>query len=300
LATQVNTYDLNVVIRYDRAHRVYTILDTLGDTRPRIFMPCDLHYLRELRRAQLDGSMPALLQSFKTKFDEYSVMAEAALICVHSDLERDEILATVPSLAVAVTPIMYDVPGRTSGFAERHDVLFVGGFRHPPNVDGMLYFVHDVWPLVKQRLPDLILHVVGSNITPEIGALAAPTVRIHGFVEDLTPMLNSVRLTIAPLRYGAGVKGKVTMSMCHGIPVVGTTVAFEGMALQNGTEMLCGDSAELLAAHIVSAYEDEALWYRLSNGAVTRAQREYSIESNVAQISHFISTVTAADAPSDC
>jgi glycosyltransferase involved in cell wall biosynthesis len=148
---------------------------------------------------------------------------------------------------------------------------------------------------VKQRLPDLILHVVGSNITPEIGALAAPTVRIHGFVEDLTPMLNSVRLTIAPLRYGAGVKGKVTMSMCHGIPVVGTTVAFEGMALQNGTEMLCGDSAELLAAHIVSAYEDEALWYRLSNGAVTRAQREYSIESNVAQISHFISTVTAAD-----
>jgi GT2 family glycosyltransferase len=300
LATQVNTYDLNVVIRYDRAHRLYTILDTLGDTRPRIFMPCDLHYLRELRRAQLNGLMPALLQSFKTKFDEYSVMAEAALICVHSELERDEILATVPSLAVAVTPIMYDVPGRTSGFAERHDVLFVGGFRHPPNVDGMLYFVHDVWPLVKQRLPDLILHVVGSNITPEIGALAAPTVRIHGFVEDLTPMLDSVRLTIAPLRYGAGVKGKVTMSMCHGIPVVGTTVAFEGMALQNGTEMLCGDSAELLAAHIVSAYEDEALWYRLSNGAVTRAQREYSIESNVAQISHFISTVTAADAPSDC
>jgi glycosyltransferase involved in cell wall biosynthesis len=296
LAMQVDTYDFNVVIRYDRAHRLYTILDTLGDTRPRIFMPCDLHYLRELRRAQLDGSMPALLQSFKTKFDEYSVMAEAALICVHSELERDEILATVPSLAVEVTPIMYDVPGRTSGFAERHDVLFVGGFRHPPNVDGMLFFVHDVWPLVQREIPGLVLHVVGSNITPDIAALAGSTVRIHGFVEDLTPMLDSVKLTLAPLRYGAGVKGKVTMSMCNGIPVVGTTVAFEGMALTHGSEMLCGDTAELLAAHIVSAYQDEALWYRLSDGAVARALREYSIESNVAQITHFISTVTAADA----
>lgn len=292
LATQVNSYDLNVVIRYDRAHRLYTILDALGDTRPRIFMPCDLHYLRERRRAELDGSMPALLQSFKTKFEEYSVMAEATLICVHSDLERDEILATVPKLAVEVTPIMYDVPGRTTAFARRQDILFVGGFRHPPNVDGMLFFVHDVWPLVKQILPDLVLHVVGSNITPDIAALAAPSVRIHGFVEDLTPMLDSVRLTIAPLRYGAGVKGKVTMSMCNGIPVIGTTVAFEGMALQNGTEMLCGDTAKELAQHIISAYQNEALWYRLSDGAVARARREYSIESNIPQLVNFIDAVT--------
>lgn len=292
LATQVNAYDLNVVIRYDRAHRLYTILDTLGDTRPRIFMPCDLHYLRELRRAELDQSMPALLQSFKTKYEEYSVMAEASLICVHSQLERDEIVATVPSLPVAVTPIMYDVPGRTTGFAGRQDILFVGGFRHPPNVDGMLFFVNDVWPLVKHVLPELVLHVVGSNITPEIAALAAPSVRIHGFVEDLTPMLNTVRLTIAPLRYGAGVKGKVTMSMCNGIPVVGTSVAFEGMALENGTEILCGDTAEALAAHIIAAYRDEALWYRLSDGAVARAQREYSIASNIPQLTEFISVVT--------
>lgn len=292
LATQVNTYDLNVVIRYDRGQRLYDILDALGDTRPRIFMPCDLHYLREHRRAILDNSMPALLQSLKTKYEEYTVMLQAALICVHSELERTEILATIPSLSVEVTPIMYDVPGRTTGFADRRDVLFVGGFRHPPNADGILFFVHDVWPLVLREIPDLVLHVVGSNITAEIAALASTSVHIHGFVENLDPLLDHVRLTIAPLRYGAGVKGKVTMSMCNGIPVVGTTVAFEGMALTHGSEMLCGDSAAELAGHVVRAYSDESLWHTLSNGAVARARREYSIESNIPQLEHFIATVT--------
>ncbi len=290
----VQPFAFGVFHRYDRARRVYDILDMLAIDFPRLFIPADLHHLRDLRQAVLTGSMTDILGSFKTKYEEYAVMAQSTLICVHSNYERDEINTTIPQLDVEVSPIIYDVPGRTRGYHERADVLFVGGFRHPPNVDGMLFFVHDVWPLVLREIPDLVLHVVGSNITPEITQLAAPSVRIHGFVEDLTPMLDTVKLTLAPLRYGAGVKGKVTMSMCNGIPVVGTTVAFEGMSLTHGTEMLRGDSAVDLARHIITAYRDEAVWYRLSDGAVARAQAEYSLESNIPLIERFIAKAVAA------
>lgn len=292
IAQHAGSYVVNVVIRYDRAQKLYAHLDAAGDTSPRIFMPCDLHYLREFRRANLDGSIPSVLQSFKTKYEEYSVMVDAALVCVHSDAERDEINATLPSVPVEVTPIMYDVPGRTTDYTNRADVLFVGGFRHPPNVDGLLFFATEVWPLVQAALPGIVLHVVGSNTTPEIAALAGPTITIHGFVEDLNPLLDHARLSIAPLRYGAGVKGKVTMSMCNGLPVVGTTIAFEGMALRDGVEMLCADTAAAMAAHIIRAYTDEALWYQLSDQSVARARREYSLEANIPQLEQFIATVT--------
>lgn len=292
LTQTAGTYDLIVVNRFDRSQKVYAVLDALGDTTPRMFIPADLHYVRELRKSRLDNSMDALLQSFKTKYEEYTVMIHSDVICVHSEYERSEILETVPTLDVAVTPIMYEVPGRTTAYALRNDILFVGGFRHPPNADGIRYFLTEVWPLVVQRLPDVRLKIVGSNMTADIAALASERVDILGFVEHLEPILDTIRLTIAPLRYGAGVKGKVTMSMCNGIPVVGTTVAFEGMSLVDGLEMLCADDPQTFADHIVSAYTDEQLWYRLSDGAVSRAQREYSIEANMPLFQSIIDRVT--------
>jgi GT2 family glycosyltransferase len=287
-AHPVHPFAFGVFHRYDRARRVYDILDTLAIDLPRMFIPADLHHLRDLRQAVLTGSMTDILGSFKTKYEEYAVMAQSTLICVHSNHERDEINTTIPQLDVEVSPIMYDVPGRTRGYHERADVLFVGGFRHPPNIDGIVFFCTEVWPLVQKKLPGIVLKIVGSNTTPAVESLACPTVDVMGFVEHLDPILDGIRLTIAPLRYGAGVKGKVTMSMCNGIPVVGTAIAFEGMSLTNGVEMLAADDAQLMADHIVAAYGDEQLWYRLSDAAVARAQAEYSAEANIPLFERFI------------
>ncbi|MFN7472889.1 MAG: glycosyltransferase [Roseiflexaceae bacterium] len=296
-ATTDLPYAFGVFHRYDRARRVYQILDELQISIPRIFIPADLHHLRDQRQALLTGSVADLLTSFRTKYEEYAVMAQSTLICVHSNHERDEINATVAQLDVEVSPIMYDVPGRTRGYAERADVLFVGGFRHPPNVDGIVFFCNEVWPLVQARLPGVRLKIVGSNITPDVATLAGPTVDVMGFVENLDPILDAIRLTIAPLRYGAGVKGKVTMSMCNGIPVVGTAIAFEGMSLTNGVEMLAADAAIEMANHIVAAYSDEQLWYRLSDAAVARAQAEYSAEANIPLFERFIARTAGAVGP---
>jgi glycosyltransferase involved in cell wall biosynthesis len=290
-------FAFGVFIRYDRTRRVYDILDTLAIDIPRVFMPSDLHYLRDQRQAVLTGSMTAMLGSFKTKYEEYAVMAQSTLICVHSNHERDEITHTLPHWDVEVSPIMYDVPGRTCGFHERADVLFVGGFRHTPNIDGIVFFCNEVWPLVQARLPGISLKIVGSNITPDVAALESPTIEVLGFIENLKPILDGVRLTIAPLRYGAGVKGKVTMSMCNGIPVVGTAIAFEGMSLTNGIEMLAADAALEMANHIVHAYSDEQLWYRLSDAAVARAHAEYSAEANIPLFRRIIARTARAILP---
>jgi GT2 family glycosyltransferase/glycosyltransferase involved in cell wall biosynthesis len=290
----IGSFDLVIALRYACAREVFRILDSIGDHTPRIFFPIDLHYLREERMAGIDNSVEILLNSLKTKHEEFSVLVQADSICVHSDYERSHLLETMPTLDVHVTPILYPVPDyTTTTFADRHDVLFVGGFRHPPNADGILWFLREVWPLVTPRLPGVRLRIAGSHMPAEITVMASDSVEILGFVEDLDPILTSTRLSIAPLRYGAGVKGKVTLSMCNGIPVIGTTVAFEGMSLVHGHEVLCADTASEFAEHLVAAYRDEALWNTLSNGAVARAQREYSISGNLQLFQSIIDRVQA-------
>ena len=108
-------------------------------------------------------------------------------------------------------------------------MLFVGGFEHPPNVDAALALVNDVMPLVWERLGDVPVTIAGSKPTPEVEALAGPNVEITGWVEDLQPLIDGARAMAAPLRYGAGMKGKVTQSLGAGLPVVTTPTGAEGL-----------------------------------------------------------------------
>jgi glycosyltransferase involved in cell wall biosynthesis len=101
---------------------------------------------------------------------------------------------------------------------------------------------------------------------------------VHGYVEDLEPYLNGVRLSVAPLRSGAGVKGKINLAMAHGQPVVGTTVAVEGMHLRAGEDVLIGDTAEQLAAEVVRGYQDEQLWTRLRDGGLRNVEQHFSLD----------------------
>jgi len=99
----------------------------------------------------------------------------------------------------------------------------------------------------------------------------------HGFVESLEPFLNDCRLAVAPLRYGAGVKGKVNMSMAHGQPVVATPMAAEGMFAEHGRELLIAEDAEAFAREVVRLYQDEELWNRLSDASVQNVEDHFSL-----------------------
>ena len=174
---------------------------------------------------------------------------------------------------------MHEVYGCRKPFGERRDLVFVGGFQHPPNVDAVLWFVNDVFPRVRAALPGIVFHVIGSKAPKNILELAHDGVQVHGFVEDIAPFMDGCRLALAPLRYGAGVKGKINMAMSHGLPVVATTPAAEGMHARDGEDLLVADAPEDFAAAIVRAYGDAALWKKLSDNGLANVREHFSFDA---------------------
>jgi glycosyltransferase involved in cell wall biosynthesis len=123
--------------------------------------------------------------------------------------------------------------------------------------------VHEVLPLLLAELPSIRVVLVGSNPPPEVTALRGPNVIAPGWVADLDPVYAEARVVVAPLRYGAGVKGKIGEALSHGVPIVTTSVGVEGMSMTDGRDALIGESPSELAAAIVRVYKDEELWVSL-------------------------------------
>jgi glycosyltransferase involved in cell wall biosynthesis len=207
---------------------------------------------------------------------------------VVSPVEQALLKLEHPAARVEVLSNVHEVAGRRRGFDERRDLYFVGGFQHPPNVDAVLWFVREVWPRVAAALPDARFHVVGSRTPDAIAALAGERVVICGQVSDMTPFLDGCRLTVAPLRYGAGVKGKVNHAMAHGQPVVATTIAVEGMHARPGEDVLVADDAAAFAAAVVRAYSDPALWLELSDGGLANVRRHFSFDTARAALTRIL------------
>ena len=243
-----------------------------------IFDTVDLHYLREQREAELRNDDQRRADAARTRQQEIGVMKSADVTLVVSPVERELLLRENPGLVVEVVSNIHEPEPESSraDFGQRSGVLFVGGFRHPPNVDAAQWLVWDIWPRVRRQLPDAELMLVGSNITEEVRALSGDGVTVMGFVPDLDALLRRVRLTVAPLRFGAGVKGKINSSMSFGVPAVATAVAVEGMGLVDGEDVLVADDAVTFADQIVRAYTDSALWRRLAAGGVRNIEENFS------------------------
>src|SRR4029079_4266314 len=211
-----------------------------------------------------------------TKAQELKLIRESDVTLVVSDVEQKLLATDAPGARVEILSNVHEVYGCRKPFAERRDLVFVGGFQHPPNTDAVTWFVRDVFPLVSAKLPDVKFHVIGSKVPASITALADEHVIVHGYVEDIAPYMDVCRVSIAPLRYGAGVKGKVNMAMSYGLPVVATPAAVEGMHLTDGEDVLVAGDAEAFAAAVQRAYEDRALWEKLSAGGRVNIERHFS------------------------
>lgn len=244
-----------------------------------IFDTVDLHYLREERAAALTGSEEIRRESARTRVQEQRLIRAADVTLVVSPAEQTLLATELPGSRVDVLSNVHPVPGRRREFAERHDLMFVGGFQHPPNVDAVQWLCSEVFPQIRTALPDVRLHIIGSKMPPEIANLRADGVVIQGFVEDLEPFLDGCRIAVAPLRYGAGVKGKINMSMSYGQPVVATGVAVEGMYLSPDHDVLVGDDARTMAAQIIRVYDDETLWRQLSDAGLDNVRQHFSFEA---------------------
>jgi GT2 family glycosyltransferase/glycosyltransferase involved in cell wall biosynthesis len=247
----------------------------------------DLHYLRELRHGTLLGDEKLIEKAANTRKRELASYAAADEVITVTETDRAALLAADPGLNVRVIPNIHPSVGSGKRWEDRRDIVFVGGFRHRPNVDAMILFYHDVWPQVIARLPDARLIIVGSDPPESILNLAGDRVVVTGHVPDTAEYLDACRISVAPLMYGAGMKGKVGEALAAGLPVVGTTIACEGMGLTDGEDVLVADSPSHMADAIVSLYEDENLWHKLSESGRGLVRDRYSpeaIKSNVLDV----------------
>lgn len=273
-------FDAAMVSRHYIAHDLMPLLRRHAPRAKRIFDTVDLHYLRERRGAEVAGDAALARSAERTRALELATIAQADITLVVSEIERELLRTDAPNARVDVLSNLHRIAGPGEPFAQRRDVVFVGGFRHPPNVDAVRWFVDEVWPNAHARLPDARFHCIGSDTPPEIEALAArPGVLVHGHVGDIDPYMRGARIAVAPLRYGAGVKGKVNLSMAHGQPVVATACAVEGMHLRDGIDALVADDPTAFADALVRLYEDEALWTEIARNGLDSVARHFSLDA---------------------
>ena len=244
-----------------------------------IFDTVDLHYLREQRSAELEGNAELARQAASTRESELSLMRECDITLVVSPVEKTLLAREVPEARVEVLSNVHEIYGLRRGYAERADLVFVGGFQHPPNIDAVQWFVREVFPAVLAHAPQIKLHVIGSKVVVDVLALAGANVVVHGYVEDIAPYMDGCRISVAPLRVGAGVKGKVNMAMSYGLPVVATTTAVEGMHVHAGSDVLVADKPADFAAAILRLYGDEGLWNTLSANGLANVRSHFSFDA---------------------
>lgn len=250
-----------------------------------IFSTIDLHFLREARSRNgeepLDRSRMTLLHRSELRCiqqaDYTIVISEAELAVVHREL---------PDAQVSVVPLVREFEAAPiTRFDERAGIAFVGNYQHPPNIDAVLFFLKEVWPLIHRRIPEARFFVVGSYMPDAIRDASSEGVELLGFVDALDDLFSRIRLSVAPLRVGAGLKGKVATSLGYGVPIVMTTIAAEGMGLQNGKDALIADDPRAFAESVIRLYSESPLWDRLSISGSEAARRLFSIEVSEAAYS---------------
>ena len=285
--------DYDVVILY-RANLAYQFIDDVKKYCKKalvIFNTVDLHFLRIERQADIENSETMRKESVRLKKMELYLIDIADKTVVLSEVEAEILLSEgVAPDKVAVIPLIREIPGTKKGFKQRKDIVFVGGFQHMPNVDAMHYFAAKIWPLIKRKIPELKMYIVGSDMPKEIYQLNGNGIHAVGYKEDLAEYFDFCRISIAPLRYGAGIKGKVGASLAYGLPCVATTIATEGSGLINGEHVLIENSPSKFADAVCKLYKNELLWSSLSQAGLCFATDMYSFEKGRERIMTLLSS----------
>ena len=275
-------FDVITLSRAPIAISAKQVLSNLFPQAKIVFNTVDLHYLRYEREMELLnalGNNPKPKNLPISKKDELAIMRFADATLVVSDTEKQLLakeLSKSDATRVTVIPSPRDIQPPTKTFSERVDVGFLGSYRHPPNSDAVEHFLTNIWPQFSARMPGVRFLIAGSGLPEKFLKLKSDTIVPIGFIEDLEELMGSVRIMVAPLRYGAGIKGKVISSMCFGVPQVASRMAAEGMPLTHGVELLIADDDAAFVDHMIELYTDKTLWNKLSAEGLNCVERTFS------------------------
>jgi glycosyltransferase involved in cell wall biosynthesis len=242
-----------------------------------IFDTVDIHFVRLEREYEVSKDPLVLAEARRYRELETRLVKSSDIVWCASTVDKEVIEREAKSTEFAVVPTIHELRDRGKPFEERQHLLFVGGFAHRPNEDAVLFLIQRIYPLLKKLLPGVQLHIIGNNPSPAITAYNSPDIRIHGYVPDIEPYLQSSRVFVAPLRFGgAGTKGKVGEAMAHGIPVVTTAIGAEGFGLRHKLDVMIADDPESFAAAIQQLYSQKELWERVAQNSRMRIEKHFT------------------------
>lgn len=247
-----------------------------------IYYDVDLCHIREMRQYEITKDESLIESAKKWKEIEFELIKKSDVVHVVGTYEEEYLNKEFPNKPIRNIPlyiysdIKHDV---NKNFDQRKNLLFVGGFGHPPNEDAVMWFAKEVFPQVLKKYPDILWYIVGSKPPEKVQQLACKNIIVKGFVadEELDRLYNECRLDIVPLRYGAGVKGKVIEAVYNQIPLITTTIGAEGISETEDAFWIVDDSEEMIDL-IINVYEDYEVLKVMSDKCASFIEKNFMIE----------------------
>lgn len=244
-----------------------------------IYDTIDLHYLRLQREAELTQNAALLQSAQHVRQTELSIAGKAAItIAITQD---EQVMLHQEKLSnVVVIPNIHEIDHplvSVPKFHERNGLLFIGGYLHKPNIDAVEWLVKQIMPEIWKVDPSIKLTLLGSNPTEEILSYQSEHIIVTGYIQDVSPYFYQSRVFVAPLRFGAGMKGKIGQSLEYSLPIVSTNIGIEGMGLIEGHHVLVANNTTDFTTEVLRLYQSPELWSTIQGNA-SEALEQYTPE----------------------
>jgi len=242
-------------------------------------------YLQRFLAREEALPMKLLLKMELNRMSRYESIVERFNACfVCSEPDRDQLIKAAPAADIRIIPNGVDLAYFSSNGAVAYEpqrIVFTGNLTYHPNIDGIFYFVEEIFPLVKKEAPAAKFYIVGQSPPPRVQALASEDVIVTGFVEDIKQYYLSSAVAVSPIRFGAGTLNKILEPLALGVPVVATSMGIEGLDLKIGKDILVADRPHAFARHVIQILKDADFRERMGKAGMTIVRRLYNWDSIV-------------------
>jgi glycosyltransferase involved in cell wall biosynthesis len=283
----LNRFSAAILEFYHIAEHYLPRIKLLQPTCPVIVDTVDVHYLRCFRKYEINKDISDLRIAEDVKKRELDIYDQADIVLTVTEDDAISLQKEIKNLNTKIIPNIHCVVYPTND-QNRNEIIFVGGFKHDPNIDAVIYFCEEIFPRIRKIKPEARFTIVGSNPPENIRSLSNDFVTVTGYVPETTPYLQKSYISVAPLRYGAGMKGKVGEAMAHGIPVVSTSIGAEGMGLTDRENIMIADSPENFSKSVIELFFDQDLYKRIQKNSLDYIEKNYTKEIVGEKIKHII------------
>jgi len=292
IAERGHEFDVIYITRYQVAARYIAAIRAAAPKAKVVFCNADLHFLREIRAAIVDDSPEAMNAALDTRDAELALVRKVDVTLSYSDAEAAVILShNLGSSRVMRCPWVVETKGSQAAFADRRDIAFLGGFGHPPNRDAVEFFITAVMPRLREILPGMRFRIYGAEMPDSLKKRATDDIVLDGYVADVAEVYDTCRVFVAPLRSGAGIKGKVIGALAAGLPTVLSPVAAEGTGVAHDREAIVAETVQEWVDGICALYSDEARWAAMSENATRFARSQYSFAAGRRRMASALASV---------